>query len=753
MKVHVLGGGPGGLYLSLLLKKARPEAEVTVFERNAADSTFGWGVVFSAATLGHFGEADRESYDAIREDFVYWDAIDTHFWRDGGHQVIRSRGHDFCGIGRMRLLSLLQRRASDLGVSMVFEREIEDIDALRRDCDLLVAADGIHSKTRSLYAERFRPTIQEGKARFIWLGTPQTFDAFTFSFRENEHGVFQIHAYQFDARMSTCIVECDEESWRKAGLDQATEAETLAYCGALFRDELGGHPLLANRSAWIRFREVTCESWHHDNVVLIGDAAHTAHFGIGSGTKLAMEDAIALAGVLAEHRGGDVTEALGVYEAARRDPAARIQKSARQAQTWFEESKRHLRHPPQRVTFSLLTRTRRITHENLRARDPAYIEAVDRWYMEEQGIEGEAIVPPMFIPFRLRGLTIPNRVVLSPMCQYSAVEGVPGEWHRVHLGSRAIGGAGLLMTEMTDVSPDGRISPGCTGLWNDAQQAAWTEIVDFVHGHSAAKIGLQLGHAGRKGSTKVLWEGMDEPLPEAESWPILAPSPIAYGPNRQPREMTREDMVRVRDQHVAAARRARACGFDLLELHMAHGYLLSSFLSPITNRRSDAYGGSLDNRARYPLEVFDAVRAVWDGPLSVRISATDWVPGGFDIEQAVAFCAQLKDHGADIVDVSSGQVTPDEKPVYGRAFQTPFSERIRNEVGIPTIAVGNISDHDRVNTILVAGRADLVALARAHLADPYFTRRAAAELGYELPWPPQYRAAAPIAERMFAAKD
>jgi len=753
VRVHVLGGGPGGLYLSLLLKKARPDVEVTVFERNAADSTFGWGVVFSAATLGHFGEADRPSYDAIREDFVYWDAIDTHFWRDGIHRVIRSRGHGFCGIGRMRLLSLLQARARELGVTLVFEHEVDDVDALRRDCDLLVAADGINSKTRTLYADRFRPTVQEGKARFIWLGTPQTFEAFTFSFRENEHGLFQIHAYSFDAHTSTCIVECDERSWRNAGLHEATEEETLAYCGRLFRQELGGHPLLANRSAWIRFREVRCEAWHHENVVLIGDAAHTAHFGIGSGTKLAMEDAIALAGVLADHGRGDVEAALSEYERARRDPAARIQKSARQAQAWFEESKRHLKHPPERVTFSLLTRTRRITHENLRGRDPEYIEAVDRWYMQEQGVRAEAVVPPMFLPFTLRGLTIPNRVVLSPMCQYSAVDGVPGEWHRVHLGSRAIGGAGLLLAEMTGVAPDARISPGCTGLWDDAQQAAWTEIVEFVHAHSPAKIGLQLGHAGRKGATKVPWEGTNEPLPKSERWPIFAPSPIPYEPNCTPREMTRQDMVRVREQHVRAARRARRCGFDFLELHMAHGYLLSSFLSPITNRRADAYGGSLEDRARYPLEVFEAVRAVWDGPLSVRISATDWVPDGFDIEQAVALCTLLKERGVDIVDVSTGQVTPEQQPVYGRAYQTPFSERIRNEVGVPTIAVGSIFDHDRVNTILVAGRADLVALARAHLADPYLTRRAAAELGYELPWPPPYRAAAPVAERMFAPEE
>ncbi|MEM9067974.1 MAG: bifunctional salicylyl-CoA 5-hydroxylase/oxidoreductase [Myxococcota bacterium] len=749
MKVHVLGGGPGGLYFSLLLKKARPDAEVTVFERNAANSTFGWGVVFSAATLGHFGEADAESYRAIQEDFAYWDAIDTHFWK-GGHRVIRSGGHGFCGIGRMRLLLLLQERARSLGVKTVFGTEIDDLEALRGECDLLVAADGINSKTRGRYADTLKPTVREGDARFIWLGTHQPFEAFTFSFRENDHGLFQIHAYQFDQQTSTCIVECDEDSWRAAGLHEADEATTLRYCADLFRDELGGRPLLANRSAWIRFREVKCERWHHENVVLIGDAAHTAHFGIGSGTKLAMEDAIELAGVLADAE--DVSLALGHYEDARRDMAGRIQRSAQQAQQWFEESKRHLKHPPERVTFSLLSRTRRITHENLRERDPAYIEAVDRWYMEEQGLPKDGpITPPLFTPFTLKGLRLSNRIVVSPMCQYSAIDGVPNDWHLVHLGSRAVGGAGLIFTEMTNVAADARITPGCTGLYNDAQQAAWTRIVDFVHGQSESKIAIQLGHAGRKGSTKLLWEGMDQPLPDGAGWPILGPSPIAYAPNHAPREMNRDDMVRVRDEHVAAARRAAACGFDLLELHMAHGYLLSSFLSPVSNQRADEYGGDAAKRARYPLEVLEAIRQVWTGPLSVRISATDWVPGGFTLDDAVELAGWLKERGADIVDVSSGQVTPDEAPVYGRAFQTPFSERIRNEVGIPTIAVGNIYDHDRINTILVAGRADLVALARAHLADPYLARHAASELGHSVRWPPQYRASGGVLDRMFPA--
>ena len=749
MRVHVLGGGPGGLYLGILLKKARPQDDVCVFERNAADSTFGWGVVFSAATLGHFGEADDVSYQSILKDFIYWDDIDTHFW-EPEHVCIRSGGHGFCGIGRMRLLLLLQERARELGVKLEFGREVDDLEALKNDCDLLVAADGINSRTRALWADAFQPTEEEGKARFIWLGTHQTFDAFTFSFRRNDHGLFQIHAYQFDSDTSTCIVECDEDTWRAAGLDEASEEQTLRYCAELFHDELGGKPLLANRSSWIRFREVRCERWHHENVVLIGDAAHTAHFGIGSGTKLAMEDAIELVGSL-QANPDDVPAALAHYEGERRDMAARIQKSARQAQVWFEESKRHVgAHAPWQTTFSLLSRTRRITHENLRGRDPGYIESVDRAFMRQCGIDSSAIVPPMFTPFTFGGLTVGNRVVVSPMCQYSAVDGLPNDWHFVHLGSRAMGGPGLLFVEMTNVAADARITPGCTGLWNDAQEAAWTRIVEFVHANTDTKIAMQLGHAGRKGATRLMWEGMDRPLADG-GWPLLAPSAIPWRPeNAVPKAMDRADMDRVRDQFVASAERTRRCGFDLLELHFAHGYLLSSFLTPVSNRRTDEYGGSLENRARYPLEVLDAVRSVWSGPLSVRISATDWVPDGFDVEDAVRLAFMLKEHGVHIVDVSAGQTTPDAKPIYGRAFQTPFAERVRNEVGVPTIAVGNIYDHDRVNTILAAGRADLVALARAHLADPYLTRHAASALGHPMRWPVQYRASDGVATKMFS---
>lgn len=750
-KYNVLGGGPAGLYFAILAKKAQPDADITVYERNAADDTFGWGVVFSDETLGNLEEADAPTYRAIRENFAYWDSIDMHLDVGGTrHDPIRTTGHGFCGIGRMRLLLLLQDRARELGVTLRFGEEVDDIETLR-DCDLLVAADGINSKTRDRYVDTFRPTIVHGKSPFIWLGTHQTFEAFTFIFRENEYGVFNVHAYQFDPETSTFIVETDEETWKEAGLDQADEAASIAYCQELFAPELGGHELLANRSSWIRFRTISCEKWHHENVVLLGDAVHTAHFSVGSGTKMAMEDAIELAAALDAEP--ELDAALERYTEIRKDQVGRTQKAASQSIRWFEESARHVKgHPPERVNFSMLSRSRRVTHENMRLRDPAYVEALDRWYMKEQGVSSEsgAIVPPLFTPFELGNLTLPNRVVVSPMCQYSATDGVPDEWHLVHLGSRAMGGAGLVFTEMTNVSAEGRITPGCTGLYNDEQEAAWKRIVDFVHAHTPAKIAMQLGHAGRKGATKLMWEGMDEPLPEG-GWDLLAPSPIPWRPeNATPKAMTREDMDLVKGQFVAAAERALRCDFDVLELHFAHGYLLSSFLTPVSNQREDEYGGDLAARARYPLEVLDAVREVWrDRPLSVRISATDWVPGGFTGDDAVALSAMLKEHGVDLVDVSTGQTSPDAEPVFGRAFQTPFAERIRNEVGIPTLAVGNIYDHDRVNTILVAGRADLVALARAHLADPYLTLHAAAELGYEgQRWPIQYRAAGPVVRKM-----
>ncbi|MEZ4337264.1 MAG: bifunctional salicylyl-CoA 5-hydroxylase/oxidoreductase [Sandaracinaceae bacterium] len=739
MRTHILGGGPAGLYLAILLKKSDPRREVHVFERNAPDDTFGWGVVFSDETLGNLEGADPETYRAITDAFAYWDSLDIHY----RGTCIRSSGHGFCGMSRKRLLGILQARAKELGVEITFRHDVEDPAKIREGCDLFVAADGVNSRTRALYEDRFRPSIDRRKCRYMWLGSHKSLPAFTFSFRENEHGIFQIHAYQFEEGTSTFIVECDEQSFQNAGLATATTAESIAYCEKVFAEELDGHALLDNASRWVQFPTIKLERWCFENVVIIGDAAHTAHFSIGSGTKLAMEDSIALAEAIDANE--SIPEALEAYERDRREWVGRTQKAAQQSLEWFEDVRRYWGFEPMQLTFSLLTRSRRITHENLRMRDPALVDAADRWFLAKEGLpvppEGETPTTPMFTPFALRSMTLENRVVVSPMCQYSATDGVPSDWHLVHLGSRAVGGAGLVFAEMTDVSPEGRITPGCTGIWNETQRDAWKRIVSFVHANGRAKIALQLGHAGRKGSTKVPWEGEDEPLDEG-GWEILAPSPIPYRAGSPvPREMTRADMERVRDDYVRAARFADEAGFDMVEVHMAHGYLLSSFLSPLTNQRTDEWGGTLEKRMRFPLEVFDAVRAVWpaDKPMSVRISATDWVPGGFTGDDSLVVARALKEHGCDIIDVSTGQVHPDQQPIYGRAFQTPFADRIRNAVGIPTLTVGNITTADQMNTILLAGRADLCAMARPHLFDPYFTLHAAAELEqHDVHYPPQY---------------
>lgn len=753
MRINILGGGPGGLYASILLKKEFRSADVNVYERNAPGDTFGFGVVFSDETLGGFAEADIESHQSITHNFARWDAIDVFV----KGTRIRSVGHGFCGISRRKLLELFTARATELGVKIHFQSERLDVDALR-DADLFIAADGLRSVVRTRFEDAFKPSFDSRKCRYIWLGTKQHFEAFTFSFRENEDGLFQIHAYQFDADSSTVIVECDEESWKKAGLDTATEAESLAYCEKLFAPELGGHALISNRSSWVQFATLKNEHWAHENMVLLGDAAHTAHFSIGSGTKLAMEDAIALVGALKKHlgRGGapsgssSIADALHAYEVERKPMVGRIQTAAQQSLEWFENAKRyHAAFDPEQFVFSLMTRSRRITHANLAKRDPQLVRAADQWFETKAEVAASArVTPPMFTPFQLGNLTLENRIVVSPMCMYSAEDGMPNDFHLVHYGSRAQGGAGLLFTEMTNVSAEGRITPGCTGIWSEAQSDAWKRIVDFVHGHSRAKFGLQLGHAGRKGSTKVAWEGSDVPLAEG-NWELLGPSAIPYDKNKgsqAPREMTRADMDRVTAEFVNGTKLAARAGFDLLELHMAHGYLLSSFITPISNHRTDAYGGSLENRMRFPLEVLDAARAAWpnEKPMSVRISAVDWVPGGLSADDAVRIAVMLREHGADIVDCSSGQTTPEARPVYGRAFQTPFSERIRNEVGIPTIAVGNVGDFDQANSILLGGRADLIALARPHLADPFFTLHAAAAQEHQIPWPKQYAMGAPV---------
>ncbi|MEO8499450.1 MAG: FAD-dependent monooxygenase [Vicinamibacteria bacterium] len=757
MRIAGVGAGPAALYLAILLKKKDRSHSVTLFERHQPGDSFGFGVVFSDATMDNLANADPATIDRLKENFHHWDDIDVHY----RGELLRSTGHGFSGIARASLLRILRDEAVSLGVDIRNGVEIRSRAELP-PADLIVAADGVASFLRAESVARFGTHIDEGKNRFVWLGTTRRFPAFTFYFKNNAHGLFRVHAYQYETNptgenpCSTFIVEATDETFRRTGLSETDEKATVAYCEELFRDELEGAKLIPNRSIWRRFPTVVNEHWHDGSMVLIGDAAHTAHFSVGSGTKLAMEDSIALAAALSA--GGSIAEALTRYENERRGPVASLQRAAQASLEWFEDTERYMKTLPIQFGFNLVTRSLRITHEDLRKRDPAYVAGIDAWFAEESEVQAgviapllelterdstgaaKRIAPPFLTPFKLRDLVLENRIVVSSMCQYSAEDGMPDEWHLVHLGSRALGGAGLVMAEMTDVTPEGRITPGCTGLYDDKHVRAWKKIVDFVHKNSRAKIGIQLGHAGRKGASTLEWEG-DEALPPEKSWDLLAPSAIPWSKHkRAPKEMTAEDMAEVKGHFALAARRARKAGFDLLELHCAHGYLLASFLSPLTNHRSDPYGGSLQNRLRYPLEVFDAIREAWpaERPLSVRISATDWVDGGIVAAEAVAIAKAFKAHGCDLIDASAGQTVPEQRPRYGRLFQTPFADRIRHEAGIATMAVGAISSFADANTILAAGRADLVALARAHLYDPYWTRHAAQDFGVRLAWPDPY---------------
>lgn len=733
-----VGGGPAGLYLAILLKQRQPDLDITVFERNLPHDAFGFGVVFSDETLDHFREADEPTYVALTESFKQWGEIEVHHF--SGRRIV-SGGHGFAAASRRRLLEILTARASDLGVDLRFSTEIPDLASLP-PADLVVGADGANSMVRRELDRHFKPHIDLRRNPYAWFGTTKVFDKFTFIFEDTPEGMIWAHVYPYSDEGSTFIVEMAPETWRALGFDK-TEDEVfppgvsdeyaLKLCEELFANHLDDHPLVGNNSKWLRFPTITCKRWHHDNVVLMGDAVHTAHFSVGSGTKLAMEDAIALSELLLE--GWPLPEVLKVYEEQRRPDVESLQRAAKASLEWFEGADRYRHLEPEQFVFTMLTRSQRVTYDNLRLRDPDYMATVDSWYAASDHdcpAKVDPSVPPMFHPYRVRDLVLPNRIVVSPMDQYSATDGIPGEWHFVHLGSRAVGGAGLVMTEMTCVSPEGRISPADTGIWNDTQAEAWGRIVDFIHTETEAKIGLQIGHSGRKGSTKKMWEGDTDPLDEG-NWEIVAPSPIRYRPVSQvPREMSHEDMDRVREEHVAAARLGDRVGFDWLELHFAHGYLISSFLTPLANQRSDKYGGSLENRMRYPLEVFAAVREVWTEtkPISVRISATDWVPGGFSGDDAVVFARELKALGCDLIDVSTGQTTRWADPEYGRLYQTPYSDRIRHEAGIATMTVGGVSSIDDIHNILVAGRADLCVMARPHLVDPYWTLNAAIDLGY-----------------------
>lgn len=745
MRVACLGGGPAGLYFAISMKLRDPSHEVVVFERNKADDTFGWGVVLSEETLGNLATNDAASADAIREHFAYWDDIAVV------HKGVRtvSTGHGFCGIGRMRLLLLLQDRARELGVDLRFQSEVASAASLSQDFDIVVGCDGLNSSTRNELSREFRPDVDLRKLKFVWLGTRQKFDqAFTFIFEDTPKGWVWAHAYQFDDETATFIAECSETTFDAYGFGEMNQQESIAVLQDIFRDHLGGQALMTNAnhirgSAWINFPRVLCESWHHDNIVLMGDAAATAHFSIGSGTKLALESGIALADCLQSE--ATVERAFAKYEDERRTEVLKLQSAARNSMEWFEDVERYLHLDPVQFNYSLLTRSQRISHENLRLRDQHWLQSAEGWFQQQAGVgTNDPVRAPMFAPYRLRDMALKNRVVVSPMAQYKAVDGCPTDWHLVHLGERAKGGAGLVYTEMTCISPEGRITPGCPGLYAPEHEAAWRRVVDFVHAETDARICCQIGHSGRKGSTQLGWEEMDAPL-TADNWPLLSASAIPWSAGNQiPKAMDLADMDRVTQEFALAVQMAARAGFDMIELHAAHGYLISSFISPVSNNRTDEYGGSLENRLRYPLEVFRAMRDAWprEKPMSVRISAHDWRgDDGVTPDEAVEIARAFHAAGADIIDVSAGQTSVEADPVYGRMFQTPFSDRIRNAAGIPTMAVGNIYEPDHVNSILMAGRADLVCLARPHLSDPYWTLRAGAEIGDRAEkWPDPYLA-------------
>jgi len=761
MNILCIGGGPAGLYFALLMKKQHPAHQITVVERNRPYDTFGWGVVFSDQTLGNLVKADEDTARSILQAFNHWDDIDTHF----KGQVVTSGGHGFCGIGRKRLLNILQARCENLGVKLVFETDVSDDQALaaQYNADIVIASDGLNSRIRTRYEASYQPDIDTRKCRFVWLGTKKLFSAFTFAFEETEHGWFQAHAYQYDGDTATFIVETPEEVWLKAGIDKMSQEEAIAFCERLFAKYLDGNALMANAAHlrgsanWIKFPRIICKNWVHWNtvnqkqvpVILMGDAAHTAHFSIGSGTKLALEDAIELSNSFAQYGEQGMQAVLDHYQQLRSVEVLKIQSSARNSMEWFENVSRYTALEAPQFAYSMLTRSQRLSHENLRVRDASYVRSFEHWIAEQAyakaGVPMPAsaqAIPPMLTPYKLRDVVLKNRIVVSPMAQYSAVDGVVGDYHLVHLGSRAMGGAGLVFAEMTCVSADARITPACPGLYAPEHTVAWKRIVDFVHANTDAKIAVQLGHAGAKGSTRVAWEGIDQPLAN-DNWPLISASEQRYlpGVSQLARAATQADLDQVLLDFVQATKAAEEAGFDWLELHCAHGYLLSSFISPLTNHRDDEYGGSLENRCRFPLQVLTAIRAVWpqQKPISVRISAHDWVEGGITPDDAVQIARLFKAAGADLIDCSSGQVSKAEKPVFGRMFQTPFSDRIRNEVQMPTMAVGAIFEADHANSIIAAGRADLCAIARPHLADPAWTLHEAAKLGVtDIAWPKQY---------------
>jgi anthraniloyl-CoA monooxygenase len=753
LKIAVVGGGPGGMYFALLTKKARPDWQIDVYEQNRADDTFGFGVVFSDETLEEFLSRDSASYTAIKDAFAYWDDIIIRY---RGREM-RCGGNGFAGCSRLVLLNILQKRCAAVGVTIHYQAPVDDLTRFS-DCDVIVAADGSNSRIREMLRENFKPSLSLKANKFTWLGSTRPLDGFTFFFKQTAHGLICAHTYQYEPGHSTWVIETSPLVWAALGFDKIGEDASARLLETIFAEELEGHPLITNRSLWRNFPRIFCEQWWHDNIVLLGDAQATAHFSIGSGTKLAMESAIALSDALVAHGEQSVQAAFDAYDKARRTDVQITQHNADVSLAWFEHMERSNDMKPMQFAMVVMCRAKSITWDNLLIRDPNFVRAFeDEWYQtyfEETGIDCRKSRPtPMFTPFKLRDMALANRVVVSPMAQYSAAAGVPNDWHFTHYAARALGGPGLMYVEMTCPSADARISPGCTGLWNDVQEAAWKRIVDFIHRESPVKLCMQLGHAGRKGSTQLGWEDADHPLRNAaDNWPIYSASPLPYaeGVSSRPAEIDRAMMDRIKDDFVQAARRADRAGFDMLELHCAHGYLFASFLSPLTNRRTDDYGGAIENRLRYPLDVFTSMRAVWpEGkPMSIRISVTDWAPGGITEDDVLATVRAFEAAGCDLVSASSGQTVPEQKPIYGRMYQVQFAESIRNVARIKTMAVGAITEPSQINTIIACRRADLVALARPHLADPYFTLRAAAWYGVTSHWVPKpYRPGAAQALR------
>lgn len=719
MKILILGGGPGGLYSGSLIKKTHPDWDITLIERNPHDATYGWGVVFSDRTLSSFREADYPSYRDITNRFVVWDTIEVRY----RGETIRCGGNIFAGISRKVLLMLLQERCREFRVKLKFLTEVRDVADLK-GYDLVIAADGVNSIVRRTWADEFKPSIVMGNSRFAWLGTHKVFDAFTFSFRRNEHGLFQAHVYPNDGLASTFIVQCDPETWRRAGLDRASEAETVAYCERVFAEDLNGEPLLANKSDWVAFSTVSNKIWRYQNMVLIGDAAHTADFTVGSGTKMAMEDAIALANAF-ERYGENIDAALNDYELERRPMIEGIQRAAAESNRYFETTTRYEAFEPMQFVYYLLTRSGRISYDELRRRDSAFVDAMDRWfYASTSGTQAPNLrivaPPPMLVPLHLRGLTLHNRVAAPAATACTARDGVPDEAYTAELRDLTQSGAALIMTDLLAIAPEARITPGCSGLYRPEHAAMWSRLAKMAHDQQT-RIAARLAHAGRRGATRPRTEGLDLPLREG-GWPLLSASAIPFlldGP--VPKEMDSADMERVRDQFVRAAQMANEAGFDLLELYFAHGYLAASFLSPLTNRRRDNFGGSLENRMRYPLEILDAVRGVWPEtkPLCVALSATDWAKGGLQPDDAVAIVRAMNERGADLFDILAGQTTLESQPVYGPYFLTSFSDQIRNEAHVATLTSGDITSTDQVNNIVAAGRADLCLMEPPRLNAHY----------------------------------